>query len=308
MSDGVPARQVPPPTRGWSSRLPRAPGGVSGSPAHAGMVLRKRCPGGAHPRFPRPRGDGPSSSGDSSLWARVPPPTRGWSREGAGKIREVRGSPAHAGMVPARPRISAGFSRFPRPRGDGPLTPSPRVSRRSVPPPTRGWSARHHPVEQSGRGSPAHAGMVPAEAAPADVGAWFPRPRGDGPFIRLVLNRIDGVPPPTRGWSVGPQAHAASQWGSPAHAGMVPRARHHRPGALGSPAHAGMVLVGIRAVARDLRFPRPRGDGPRLSAGLHAEPPVPPPTRGWSRTAAVRLADVDGSPAHAGMVPPGSRS
>ncbi len=51
------------------------------------------------------------------------------------------------------------------------------------------------------------------------------------------------------------------------------------------------------------RFPRPRGDGPREGSGIMAFTVVPPPTRGWSFcwSHADRL--MNGSPAHAGMVP-----
>jgi hypothetical protein len=51
----------------------------------------------------------------------VPPPARGWSLDQHALHIEVAGSPARAGMVPLMLTWWPGLSRFPRPRGDGPL-------------------------------------------------------------------------------------------------------------------------------------------------------------------------------------------
>ena len=137
---GANGRSVPPPTRGWSQRNLISPPLSEGSPAHAGMVPSGSLSPGRGPRFPRPRGDGPSrrSHRPSSRW--VPPPTRGWSRRPAGLGGDYAGSPAHAGMVRSSVSDSSGATWFPRPRGDGPLQVQTERRLWEVPPPTRGWS------------------------------------------------------------------------------------------------------------------------------------------------------------------------
>ena len=152
---------VPPPTRGWSGH--RRGGGAHrpGSPAHAGMVPNgpRRRDGGRG--FPRPRGDGPAPARAASRSPSVPPPTRGWSSNEHRSATPRRGSPAHAGMVLARSKRSRRIKRFPRPRGDGPLTKTILRDAFQVPPPTRGWSRVVRIRRDGKQGSPAHAGMVP---------------------------------------------------------------------------------------------------------------------------------------------------
>ncbi len=155
---------------------------------------------------------------------------------------------------------------------------------RVVPPPTRGWSPERRGRGWLEGGSPAHAGMVPPIIGSNLIPAWFPRPRGDGPWIKSMHVFRCGVPPPTRGWSRSGGGVRARNQGSPAHAGMVPRSK--------------------RRLARVARFPRPRGDGPFIQSVEYRPRMVPPPTRGWSPVKFARPDCVNGSPAHAGMVPP----
>ncbi len=192
--------------------------------------------------FPRPRGDGPLG-----IFARhpedvVPPPTRGWSRLPGLFYPSVEGSPAHAGMVPHQASILDPQERFPRPRGDGPARETASRSSFRVPPPTRGWSLPNTLLQVRKRGSPAHAGMVPALLLGAVSRGWFPRPRGDGPEIAAGMCSMLMVPPPTRGWSPDLVRSWMFDEGSPAHAGMVPQ-----------------IAIEVRWWDR---FPRPRGDGP----------------------------------------------
>ena len=54
----------------------------------------------------------------------------------------------------------------------------------------------------------------------------------------------------------------------------------------------------------DRRFPRPRGDGPRVKAFRVIQfPTVSPPTRGWTRELILQCDIEVGFPAHAGMDP-----
>src|ERR1700722_15892896 len=94
----------------------------------------------------------------------APPRTRGWTlgRELPGSL--VDGSPAHAGMDP---RLARGWyepARLPRARGDGPAWACSRHGSRRAPPRTRGWTRRDEAAQHHGQGSPAHAGMDPADA------------------------------------------------------------------------------------------------------------------------------------------------
>ncbi len=76
---------------------------------------------------------------------------------------------------------------------------------------------------------------------------------------------------------------AASSWGSPAPAGMVPAA-------------CSWMLF-------RLWFPRTRGDGPQAEADRDIPKLVPPHPRGWSRGSVPPADRMTGSPAPAGMVP-----
>jgi CRISPR-associated endonuclease/helicase Cas3 len=56
---------------------------------------------------------------------------------------------------------------------------------------------------------------------PARGDRGFPRPRGDGPWMRSIPRTVLRVPPPTRGWSRASPCKPPPVQGSPAHAGMV---------------------------------------------------------------------------------------
>ncbi len=151
---------VSPPTRGWPLEVSGHRSRPHGFPAHAGMA---RLPGGAlgaFSWFPRPRGDGPVVARVAGVAGKVSPPTRGWPLMTQPAPRIIRGFPAHAGMAPARGMSPYSATRFPRPRGDGPvwlITAEPTMS---VSPPTRGWPHATHADEGLHIGFPAHAGMA----------------------------------------------------------------------------------------------------------------------------------------------------
>ena len=224
---GLPERgrpEVPPPTRGWPLVGLAAYGLRVGSPAHAGMAPCAASSARPAQWFPRPRGDGPLSRAYLSGADLVPPPTRGWPLKTGPMGHFQRGSPAHAGMAPRNTSWPSLPVRFPRPRGDGPYDDISLAGIQTVPPPTRGWPLCKHVGARSIGGSPAHAGMAP-NATPNDLDyEGFPRPRGDGPCIVALNMATRLVPPPTRGWPRDDEIAAAVFRGSPAHAGMAPRA------------------------------------------------------------------------------------
>ena len=109
----------------------------------------------------------------------------------------------------------------------------------------------------------------------------FPRPRGDGPTVTLTARDVDGVSPPTRGWTPFASLIALGWKGFPAHAGMDPPTP--------TPWQS------------STRFPRPRGDGPRSRGRAPRRRSVSPPTRGWTQAADLVDHAGHGFPAHAGM-------
>ncbi len=150
------------------------------------------------------------------------PRTRGWSHGAGGRRRRSRLLPAHAGMVP----MAAPWS-----------STTPACSPR-----TRGWSPAGLAEGRRVRLLPAHAGMVPRYSRNTACRTSAPRARGDGPCRPSPSTGASTCSPRTRGWSHGAGGRRRAGHLLPAHAGMVPAARHRRPG----PAPA----------------PRARGDGP----------------------------------------------
>ena len=197
---------------------------------------------GTNVRFPRPRGDGPPDPHDKTPARLVSPPTRGWTRSLNPPGQRLNGFPAHAGMDPIRRARPWWTRRFPRPRGDGPVSAARARSFSWVSPPTRGWTPRLLRSRGPAHGFPAHAGMDPTTRRRRSVIAWFPRPRGDGPVNAEPAPCTAWVSPPTRGWTLGNRRPDHGRFGFPAHAGMDP-STWRRPRVRGG-------------------FPRPRGDGP----------------------------------------------
>ena len=148
-------------------------------------------------------------------------------------------------------------------------------------PPTRGWTRE---VARDGRGDegfPAHAGMDPPRRSRPWACRGLPRPRGDGPLPRVVLQRPPRASPPTRGWTRPAGRRRIGQLGFPAHAGMDP-------------------CPSTRPAARR-GLPRPRGDGPPTATSPSTPIVASPPTRGWTPGLCAHPPDWRGFPAHAGM-------
>ena len=149
------------------------------------------------------------------------------------------------------------------------------------PPRTRGWTLARLPRSALGIVSPAHAGMDPQRQGLRGSRPRFPRARGDGPPILIGDCQHTTFPPRTRGWTRETIHRITTRAVSPAHAGMDPT--HTRP------------LWRIR------RFPRARGDGPRIRRRRLRSSSFPPRTRGWTLFLLGLLLQEEVSPAHAGM-------
>ncbi len=274
---------VPPPARGWSRWRANATATGCGSPACAGMVPYGVGRIDYAAGFPRLRGDGPVGRLTKTEGGPVPPPARGWSPIGMLLASACVGSPACAGMVPRPARREISTNRFPRLRGDGPLSNRMSWFPTVVPPPARGWSPPKCLGYPPVWGSPACAGMVRGYTGACATERRFPRLRGDGPHRATHRPVPRRVPPPARGWSHVHVHAAVADIGSPACAGMVPtrRLRH----------------------CRCTGFPRLRGDGPPACRFSWPPDRVPPPARGWSPGMLTDAKLRQGSPACAGMVP-----
>ena len=260
-----------------SCRFPRARGdGPKGRirvvvfqdvfPAHAGMD--RRCAAASWPccRFPRARGDGPTAGQVTFEANTFSPRTRGWTefrdRHHAPPLRfpRARGDgpldmerykkasavfPAHAGMDRGGAAAPGGFDEFsPRTRGWTGLDPGLDQGQHRFPR-ARGDGPRCSMSERAVQGVfPAHAGMDRPCACANRPWPSFPRARGDGPLSPRRLAWYMSV--------------------FPAHAGMdrIPRSTPRATPAV-FPAHAGMDRHRAAGAARQGRFPRARGDGPR---------------------------------------------
>ncbi|MDB6134173.1 MAG: hypothetical protein JWM59_2416 [Verrucomicrobiales bacterium] len=128
---------------------------------------------------------------------------------------------------------------------------------------------------------PAHAGMDRLARARGTRFTGFPRPRGDGPPSGASFWNHWRFSPPTRGWTGRILWHAHLCGVFPAHAGMDR-----------------LFGMGLRA---GWCFPRPRGDGPQMTAREVTERRFSPPTRGWTLLMPMAFIFSRVFPAHAGM-------
>ena len=295
--------RAPPPTRGWTPLHPRHSVGLVGSPAYAGMdpVDRKRRT--RRPGLPRLRGDGPVIETVTKLQERAPPPTRGWTRRMTTAMIAGEGSPAYAGMDPLRPCWMRGKCWLPRLRGDGPPISLLGRKVRKAPPPTRGWTQKDASNEHAIMGSPAYAGMDPAQPPCTDRYTRLPRLRGDGPSCSGSFGGGAEAPPPTRGWTRLCADVLQSAHGSPAYAGMDPTKTSISGCRMRLPRLRGEDPYWIERPVQSARLPRLRGDGPLLRMSSKSVATAPPPTRGWTLRLPDQRAGRRGSPAYAGMDP-----
>ena len=193
--------RVSPHTRGWTLDSPPRGPLSDGFPAHAGMDLLRSRRATRPTGFPRTRGDGPPDTMLVIAKTAVSPHTRGWTDHTGDGDDAVQGFPAHAGMDPSRTTRAASWARFPRTRGDGPLSRCGFSRPTMLSPHTRGWTARGVAEGAEEAGFPAHAGMDRRLAGRLRLDMRFPRTRGDGPRAGCGTARTCSVSPHTRGWT-----------------------------------------------------------------------------------------------------------
>ena len=231
--------------------------------------------------FPRRRGDGPIAGTVLSKPEAFPPQARGWTSGREVQAVPAQVSPAGAGMDRASRASAAGRFRFPRRRGDGPVSAFAIGRFNMFPPQARGWTLGFGCLDLRAAVSPAGAGMDPGPPRRSRSRSCFPRRRGDGPAAVVVGTAPALFPPQARGWTAAERIAALAARVSPAGAGMDPE----RP----TPPHDRR------------RFPRRRGDGPSHRLLPNRQGKFPPQARGWTRDRTCNHPNGVVSPAGAGM-------
>ena len=273
--------RAPPHARGWTRRMGACCGSPGGSPARAGMDPVLTDTQGTVRWLPRTRGDGPLVQIHASCGITAPPHARGWTSKNRARADGVSGSPARAGMDRTGGGRRVWCRGLPRTRGDGPVRRDRLVGGEGAPPHARGWTRKWGSASRPVHGSPARAGMDRRRNSLSSAERRLPRTRGDGPISFLDTSLGVSAPPHARGWTGTSRASPRPAPGSPARAGMDPRAS------------------GCRAPGR--RLPRTRGDGPHASGRLTVLALAPPHARGWTRFFKPVHLCLRGSPARAGM-------
>ena len=192
----------PPRARGWTGcrdgrrRVRPASPASAGMDRESGLRLRSvRC-------LPRERGDGPFLKKDRRFAPRPPPRARGWTSRRYLRARNLRASPASAGMDPSVLSIGYDAPCLPRERGDGPWVIERSAFEAKPPPRARGWTEEERSVLALDVASPASAGMDPPPRTAPTRCPRLPRERGDGPVVIAWYTRVRGPPPRARGWTV----------------------------------------------------------------------------------------------------------
>ena len=132
--------------------------------------------------FPRTRGDVPVPGDGRLHGGQFPPHTRGCTVQRGGDGHLLCVSPAHAGMYRCCAPRSSTNGRFPRTRGDVPISTDDLLTLTEFPPHTRGCTGMAWPSFTMVVVSPAHAGMYPGLGRDTSLSKSFPRTRGDVPI------------------------------------------------------------------------------------------------------------------------------
>ena len=157
------AAGAPPHTRGSTLGVDRLLAPYKGSPAHAGIDLRFLIRINNLGRLPRTRGDRPPAPPPPAAGLRAPPHTRGSTHCSTTWGHPLAGSPAHAGIDLVCGAEPYRLVWLPRTRGDRPICVPDRPKISTAPPHTRGSTPPFSRPLARRPGSPAHAGIDPAE-------------------------------------------------------------------------------------------------------------------------------------------------
>ena len=260
---------------------------VAGSPARAGIdpqcfeCVSCCC------WLPRSRGDRPVGPVGRQADRTAPPLARGSTLHPDGRWHGREGSPARAGIDPARGQRDRWDYGLPRSRGDRPHSQPGCNTQGAAPPLARGSTRNSHVIRKPADGSPARAGIDPGPFARLLRLARLPRSRGDRPGKSPATAPPAEAPPLARGSTQGGLPSRRRSSGSPARAGIDPEV---------SSFNAPMA-----------RLPRSRGDRPCTSYASGRVFWAPPLARGSTPQPVESRYRRVGSPARAGIDPPASR-
>ena len=151
---------------------------------------------------------------------------------------------------------------FPRARGDGPSLSNLRILRIRFSPRPWGWSDSFSLVRTQCEVFPAPVGMVRYEFRGTIIANSFPRARGDGPRLPILIRAKAAFSPRPWGWSA-------------VFLNFVKNSNVF-------PAPVGMVRFTSLEIGNKLGFPRARGDGPRKPEPLKNGWMFSPRPWGWS--------------------------
>ncbi len=195
------------------------------------------------------------------------------------------GSPAWAGIDPRPKPARCAKSWLPRVGGDRPIASRVIAHPAAAPPRGRGSTLHLRRLRRPRAGSPAWAGIDPAGRAAAPLHGGLPRVGGDRPDARVTKADVMAAPPRGRG--------------------STPHVLGVRREAVGSPAWAGIDPSCSRGMITPCRLPRVGGDRPSGSFTIPLVNSAPPRGRGSTRLRADVRGVGAGSPAWAGIDPPG---
>ena len=206
--------------RGSTCRCGARRARTAGSPAHAGIDLRRTWFRTDDGRLPRACGDRPwCAQGPGHEW-RAPPRMRGSTCDRLHPAVQGGGSPAHAGIDRLSRAWNQGRQGLPRACGDRPHHQPAAGDACRAPPRMRGSTRKISDDEVALRGSPAHAGIDPPFFSLLAASRWLPRACGDRPSASASLALLTAAPPRMRGSTRSRRRTADPDRGSPAHAGI----------------------------------------------------------------------------------------
>ena len=190
---------LPPHARGCTEHRAAARRRFQASPARAGMYPRKTRRAAEGDGFPRTRGDVPATRSYRVAAIRLPPHARGCTPSRPPRSAGWPASPARAGMYPRPGRGPPGGRRFPRTRGDVPMSERKQTPAKALPPHARGCTPASTPATSWTSASPARAGMYPHAPGSSAPAPSFPRTRGDVPRGFRTIRGVGKLPPHARG-------------------------------------------------------------------------------------------------------------
>ena len=176
---------------------------------------------------------------------------------------------------------------YPRPRGGACLRFPPPKTTWGLSPPTRGSPPRALSGPPPTGSIPAHAGEPWDSPLVLDIYKVYPRPRGGARRHTVLVHRVEGLSPPTRGAIRATRRNAAMSVLSPPTRGSLPMVLPLVPPFGSIPAHAGEPCYAHQCSAHTGVYPRPRGGALDSSSHVPNDPGLSPPTRGSNQVRTV---------------------